>query len=254
MATPGDAARMGELLIEEGVLTHEELSRAVAESSAKGTPLGALLETLPHVKRADLAAFLAANYRIPVVDDLRRLEIGPSLAEFVPEELARKHELIPIARVGAVLCVAKSNYFNRAAIQDLRNSVEAKVKVFQADEDQVRAALDRIYRGRTSELPAPTSRGKSTTVRRLAAAPAPAPAPAVAEFEAVPLIAPAEDPLRSGRTSAPSASVEEVIEIMDALKIPSQEYASAARDPLARLIAEFEEAFQSGRAVAAQRL
>ena len=246
MATPGDVTRIGELLIEEGVITHEEMLRGIAESTLKGTPLGAMLETTPHVRRADLAGYLAANYRVPFIEDLRRVELGPALAQLVPEDLARKHELIPIGRAGGILLVAKSNYYNRAAVQDLRNAVEAKIKVLQADEDQVRAALDRIYRNR-GEIPAPTSKGKPTTVRRVVQPPSPA-------LEAVPLIEQPAEEVKTGRMTKISDTVDEVIEIMDALKIPQQEFASAARDPLARVVVDFEEAFQSGKAVAAQRL
>lgn len=245
MATPGDVTRIGELLIEEGVVTHEEMLRGIADSALKGTPLGAMLETTPHVRRADLAGYLAANYRVPFIEDLRRLDLPSSLAQLVPEDLARKHELVPIGRAGGILLVAKSNYYNRAAVQDLRNAVEAKIKVLQADEDQVRAAIDRIYRAK-GEIPAPTSKGKPTTVRRVVQ-------PASPALEAVPLIEPAED-VKPGRMTKPSDTVDEVIEIMDALRIPPQEYASAARDPLARVVVEFEEAFQSGKPVAAQRL
>jgi hypothetical protein len=253
---PGDAARIGEVLIEEGVVTHDELTRALAEAGLKGTPLGTLLETTSHVRRADLAAFLAANFRVPVIDDLRRIDIAPGMSQLIPEDLARKHELVPIARLGAVLCIAKSNYFNRAALQDLRNVVDIKLKVLQADEEQVRAAIERVYKNRPGELPAPASQRQpksSTTVRRLGQTAAPMPAPAAAD---VPLIeAPMEEVRRPAAVlSRPSEVVDEVIEIMDAMKIPAQEYAVASRDPLSRMIVEFDDVFQSGRAVAAPRL
>src|SRR5688500_4339223 len=110
---PGDAARIGEVLIEEGVVTQDELTRALAEAGLKGSPLATLLETTVHVKRADLAAFLAANFRVPMIDDLRRIDIAPGMGQLIPEDLARKHELIPIMKLGPVLVIAKSNYFNR---------------------------------------------------------------------------------------------------------------------------------------------
>jgi hypothetical protein len=250
---PGDAIRIGEVLIEEGVVTQDELTRSLAEAGLKGSPLAALLESTVHVRRADLAAFLAANFRIPMIDDLRRIEIAPGMSQIIPEELARKHELVPLVKLGSVLCIAKSNYFNRAALQDLRNVVDIKLKVLQADEDQVRAAIERVYRGRTGELPAPASQRQqkpSTTVRRLA----PAPAPNAPHPEDISLI---EQPLEEVRRPAAarvSDVVDEVIEILDATKIPQQEFAVAARDPLSRMIAEFDDVFQSGRAVAAPRL
>src|SRR5262245_42897700 len=100
---PGDIERIGELLVEEGGVTQEELSRALLEGNLKGSPLGQLLESCGHVKRAELAAFLAAKFRLPVVEDLRRLDIFADAAKLVPEEIARKHEAIPVARVGDVL-------------------------------------------------------------------------------------------------------------------------------------------------------
>lgn len=254
---PGDAARIGEVLIEEGVVTQEELARAVAEAGLKGTALGVLLESTSHVRRADLAAFLAQNFRIPVVEDLRRVELQPALASLVPEDLARKHELIPLAKMGAVLCIAKSNYYNRAALQDLRNVVDIKIKVVQADEEQVRAAIEKMYKGRSGDLPAPASaqRPKSSgTVRRIAAA-TPAPAPAVATVtEDMPLIEPAFEEIQRPAAVRGSDVVDEVIEILDALKIPQQEFALAVRDPMTRMISEFDDVFQSGRAVSAPRL
>lgn len=247
---PPDSTRAGEVLIEEGVLTQEDVVRGVTEAGLKGTVLGALLESSAHARRAELAAFLAQNFRVPVLDDLRRVELTAQLAQWVPEDLARKHELVPIAKLGSILCIAKSNYYNRAALQDLRNAVEGKLKVVQADEDQVRAAIDKVYRNRAIELPPPKGQ-KSTTVRRTAAAPVPVAAGAASGDEGVPLIAPAleEVPRPAGRGSA-----DDIIEILEAVKIPNQEFTSASRDPLARLVVEFEDIFQSGRAVVAQRL
>ena len=248
---PGDAIRIGEVLIEEGVITQDELTRSLAEAGLKGTPLATLLETTVHVRRADLAAFLAANFRVPVIDDLRRIDFGPGVAQLIPEDLARKHELVPLVKLGSVLCIAKSNYFNRAALQDLRNVVDIKLKVLQADEEQVRAAIERVYKNRAGELPPPaSSRPKSSTTVRKVTAAIPVPAPA---SDGVPLFSVSEEPARRPAARG-SDVVDEVIEIMDAMKIPSQEYAVAARDPLSRMIAEFDDVFQSGRAVAAPRL
>src|SRR5258706_6794732 len=113
---PGEIERIGELLVEEGGVTQEELSRALADANLKSTALGQLLEGSGHVRRAELAAFLAARFRLPVLDDLRKVDLSSEAARLVPEEIARKHEAIPIAQIGDVLCVAKSNYYNRAAV------------------------------------------------------------------------------------------------------------------------------------------
>jgi hypothetical protein len=72
-----------------------------------------------------------------------------------------------------------------------------------------------------------------------------------AAFEAVPLISPAAE----AAAAAPLAkSFDEVIEILDAIRIPSQEYATALKDPFARMVLEFDDVFAGGRPVAAPRV
>jgi hypothetical protein len=246
---PGEIERIGELLVEEGGVTQEELSRALAEGNLKSSALGQLLESSGHVRRAELAAFLAGKFRVPVLDDLRRVDISAEAARLVPEDIARKHEAIPLARIGDLLCVAKSNYYNRAAVQELRKVSGLKIKVVQADEGQVRAAIEAVYRGRKGELPAPAGKSRGTGVRSSTTRiPVQTPAAAVDD---VPLISPPDN----GHSKPVLSEVKggedlnEVIEVLDAIKIPSQEFTSAMRDPLTRLVLEFEDVFHVGRAV-----
>jgi hypothetical protein len=251
---PGEIERIGELLVEEGGVTQEELARALAEGNLKSSALGQLLESCGHARRAELAAFLASKYRVPVLDDLRRVDISAEAARLVPEDIARKHEAIPLARVGDLLCVAKSNYYNRAAVQELRKVSGLKIKVVQADEGQVRAAIEAVYRGRKGELPAPAGKKKDTGVRASGSTsriPIQQPAAAAVAADDMPLISPPDN----GHTKPVLSEVNngedlnEVIEVLDAIKIPSQEFTSAMRDPLTRLVLEFDDVFQVGRPV-----
>jgi hypothetical protein len=255
---PGELERTGEILVEEGIIFQDELVRGLAEGGLKGSPLAALLEGSPHVRRADLAAFLATDYRIPTIDDLRRFPLSAETGKIVPEAVARKHEAVPIARVGEVLCVAKANYYNRAAIQELRKTTRLKIKVLQADEVQVRAALDVVYGNRRAELPAPSKR-PGTSVLRAAPAPVPAPAPESVLEEVSPLemisagAATAAAPVAAAPIPARPAG-DDILEVLEALRMPSAEFASAGRHPLVRLVLDFEEVFLSGRPIAPGRL
>jgi hypothetical protein len=243
--------RIGELLVEEGGVTQDDLTRALADANLRSSPLGQLLESCGHVRRAELAAFLASKFRLPVLEDLRGVSISADAARLVPEDVARKHEAIPLAKIGDVLCVAKSNYYNRAAVQELRKVSGLKIKVVQADEGQVRAAIEAVYKGRKGELPAPVGKRKdSGTGMRASTTRIPVPTPAAAADD-VPLISPPDNghgkPVLSQINNGDD--LNEVIEVLDAIKIPQQEFATAMKDPLARLVLEFDEVFQHGRAV-----
>jgi hypothetical protein len=253
---PGELERIGELLVEEGIVTQEELSRALAESNLKASALGVLLESCGHVRRAELASFVANHYRLPVMDDLRKVDISAEAARLVPEEIARKHEAIPLARIGDLLCVAKSNYYNRAAVQELRKVSGLKIKVIQADEAQVRAAIEAVYRGKKGELPPPSGKRKETAVRSSGStARIPMPAATTAADD-MPLISPPENGnLQPALSQVHNGDdLNEVIEVLDAIKIPSQEFATAMKDPLARLVLEFDDLFHQGRPVTPQRV
>jgi hypothetical protein len=260
---PGEIERIGELLVEEGGVTQEELTRALTESNLKGSVLGQLLDSSGHVRRAELAAFLAAKYRLPILDDLRKIDLNADAARLIPEEIARKHEVIPIARLGDLLCVAKANYYNRAAVQELRKVSGLKVKVIQADEAQVRAALEAVYKGKKGELPAPAGKRKETSLRSSSTARIQLPTSSGVDTD-VPLIsmpengsaqvayAPTRPVLSDSRPSGDD--LNEVIEILDALVIPNAEYSAQQKNPLSRIILEFEEIFQHGRPAAPLRV
>jgi hypothetical protein len=233
--------RIGELLIEEGVITHEDIAKAVTESGAKGTAIALVLDAAKHTRRADLAAFLASDFKLPKIDDLRRLDITDDAVKAVPEELARKHELIPIAKLTGLLCVAKPNYFNRAAVQELRRVTGLKVKVFQADEGQVKAALDKHYGHKGGgALPPPRSERVDTAAYR-------AVPPAVKEEsgrDAVPLIGGVVE-----RPAARGGAKEEVVEILNAAKVAPNEFQEHARHPLTRLVIQWDETFVDGKPI-----
>jgi hypothetical protein len=259
---PAEAERLGELLIEEGALTREEVARAISEGGIKGTALAAALEGASHIKRADLAAFLASDFRPPVLEDLRRVDFNQDAVRLVPEDVARRHELIPVAKIANVLCVAKPNYLNRAAVQELRKLTQLKVKVLLADEEQVRAAIERVYRGRRIELPPPREAKppETTAIRAI-----PPPVEEQAALEAIPLISMPEDepqapPPRPRVAPAPArpaalrpAGMEEPVEILSAMRVSPGDFSAAAGSPFTALVVQFEETFQAGKAVTPHR-
>ena len=110
----------------------------------------------------------------------------------------------------------------------------------------MRAAIDIVYRGKKGDLPAPGKRketGMRSSTTRI-----PMPQAAAAQAD-VPLISMPENgnakPVMSEVRNGDD--LNEVIEVLDAIKIPSHEFATAMKDPMARMVLEFEDLFQSGR-------
>lgn len=224
--TPEELERIGDLLIEEGIVTYEEAAVAVQESA--GTALGSALAACRFPRRGDLAAWLAADFKPPAIDDLRKVTLTPALASLVPADLARRHKLVPLAKAGGIVCVARPGLHSRAAIQEVRAACASKVKIFAADEAQVMAAIEWVYGNQTAVIPEPVR----------AATAAPAPAPAAEPAEALPLI------------SMPSGGTDEAPASARPLRIAWAEYEAAERDPGIQLLRVWDLLFVSGKPVA----
>lgn len=137
-----DLQRVGEILIEEGVVLAEDIARAGEEKRGSAILQNLVGAGLP--SRLDLARFLAATYQIPHVS-IANMQIPPDVLSTVPRELAERHEIVPVEKAAGVLFIAKANYFNRAAVSDVRKATGLKVKVVVAPEHEVQEALKRYY-------------------------------------------------------------------------------------------------------------
>lgn len=143
----GDRAKIGDILIEEGVITEEEFKKVISENAQEHSTLAVLLNRLRSPSRADLAELLGSQYEIPVIQNLSQLEFSRECLSLVPEDMARKHALVPIRRLGHILFVATDNFLNKAGLMEVRRHTGLKVKLFRSEPVQVLKAIDKLYHG-----------------------------------------------------------------------------------------------------------
>ena len=90
MAAPVVAIeRIGDLLVREGLITREQLARALQEQKQSGTRVGYNLVKLGFIEENELTKMLARQYKMPAID-LARFEVDPKIAKMIPTELAVK--------------------------------------------------------------------------------------------------------------------------------------------------------------------
>jgi type IV pilus assembly protein PilB len=92
MSAPAPAAgdRLGDLLLREGLITKEQLDKALQEQKASGTRLGYNLVKLGFVQETEITEMLARQFRMPAVD-LSRFEVDPKIVKMIPADIALKH-------------------------------------------------------------------------------------------------------------------------------------------------------------------
>ncbi|MBX6363077.1 MAG: type IV-A pilus assembly ATPase PilB [Gemmatimonadetes bacterium] len=144
VSVAGSTDRIGELLVRDGLITPEQLARALDDARVNRTRVGYALVKLGYVDEDQLTRALARQHRVPAVD-LNRVVIDPKIIKLVPAELAQKRLVLPLRRVGRVLTVAMANPTDPGAIDDLKFITRHEIEPVIAGEYTLRKFLDKYY-------------------------------------------------------------------------------------------------------------
>ena len=145
MATATAATdRIGDILLREKLITQEQLAAALTDAKASNTRIGYALVKLGFIPEADLTRTLARQYRVPAVD-LEKVNIDPKIIKLVSPDLAHKHLVLPLRRVGRTLTIAMANPIDVAAIAALRFSTSHDIEPVVVGEYTLRNHLQRYY-------------------------------------------------------------------------------------------------------------
>jgi type IV pilus assembly protein PilB len=140
-----DVKQLGDILLEGGLVTHDQLAVAVDEQNRLGRSLGRVLVEQGVLTESQLVASLAAQIGMRFVD-LSDIQIDGSALGRVPGHVARRHTAIPIGYEEGKLLVAMADPANVFAIDDIRSAAGIDVKPVVATRNDVAAAIDRFYR------------------------------------------------------------------------------------------------------------
>jgi type IV pilus assembly protein PilB len=147
-ATPD---KLGDILVREGLITLEQLKRALQEQKSSGMRLGYTLVKLGFIEETEVTKMLARQYRMPAVD-LSRFEVDPKILKLLPPDIATKHTVLPLKREGRTLTVAIADPNNVAAIEDIKFITRCDVFPVIAGEYTLRNAIDRYYQQSDAQL------------------------------------------------------------------------------------------------------
>jgi len=143
---------MGESLVQMQIITAEELRNAREIQRERGGKLSEILVSMGFIKVEELASFLSIMWNVPLID-LKTHVIQPEALALIPEELARKHILIPLQIVGESLLVVMADPDDYIAINDIFTRTNMKIQVAFANAADIRRAIDIYYRA-TEEIQA----------------------------------------------------------------------------------------------------
>ncbi len=137
-------SRLGEMLVKAGLITQEQLQKALAQQEMSGGRIGSNLVKLGYITEDEITSFLSRQYGVPSIN-LSHFEIDPNVIKLIPADIAQKHLVIPINRTGSVLTVAMADPSNIFAIDDIKFMTGYKVEPVVAAESAIKNAINRYY-------------------------------------------------------------------------------------------------------------
>ena len=135
---------LGELLVDNKLITPQNLETALKFQEEKGGLIGRVLVSLGFTTEDAIAQALTAQYGFPFLP-LGDCEVDKDVAKIIPENIAKQYELIAVDRVGNVLTVAMSNPLNRQAVEDVEMVTHFKIQVFVSTATDINDAIKRCY-------------------------------------------------------------------------------------------------------------
>jgi len=142
--------RLGDLLVQQGLITEDQLMHALSEQKKLGLRLGRLLIELGFIAEDELLKLLSQQLNIPFMD-LKNYDFDPKLVNRLSETLARRFRALVLAQQGNSLLVGMSDPMDIFAYDEIVRVLGQPIDQAVVRETDLLEAMDKIYR-RTGEI------------------------------------------------------------------------------------------------------
>jgi len=145
---PQAKRHIGQILIDQGILTEDQLRIALLEQMKSHLPVGRLLVQLGFVSEATLRDALSEKLGLQSVD-LAHIIVDPAALKMLPRELARRYRMFPVAldRQAKKFIVALADTNNIVAVDQLRAHLKGdqEIELRLAGDAEIERAIEHYY-------------------------------------------------------------------------------------------------------------
>lgn len=140
----GKIPRLGDLFIEEGFITENQLQEALRLQKVTKERLGQVLVSMGYVKEEDFLSTLERQLNIEYID-LKINKLDSQIVQSIPRYLAERHVVLVVSRDGNRVKLAMADPLNVLAIDDVEMVMGAEVEPLLATEEDIEWAIRRYY-------------------------------------------------------------------------------------------------------------
>ncbi|HDQ26326.1 MAG TPA: hypothetical protein ENN43_06250, partial [bacterium] len=136
---------IGEMLLEEGIISKEQLKDGLEEQKRTGEKIGQILINMGYITKEILWTFLGYQMGVPFVNVEELPDIPENVLRLLPEQLMRNEKLIPVNKQGRVITVAMSDPLNFLVVDDLKATTRAEIDARLAPAEDIKQLLDKYF-------------------------------------------------------------------------------------------------------------
>ena len=135
--------KLGEILVQAGVVDDLQLQAALAEQAGSGGLLGEILVRRGMVNETDIVRTIATQFSLPYLS-AEQLEISSKVAKLLPVEFMRRNHLVPLDRFGNCLTVLIAGMLGADVLTQIEKQTDCKVRLFIGTASDVRELIAQI--------------------------------------------------------------------------------------------------------------
>lgn len=137
---------IGQYLVEKGLLSEEDLKAVLERQKAEGNgkKFGDIVIEMKLVSDVDFAKTLAERMNVEYVD-LDNTQLIPDVVKLIPEQTARKYNVIPVKKIGRRMMVATNDPMNFYVFEDLRVITGCNITAQLATKNAINRAIGKMY-------------------------------------------------------------------------------------------------------------
>lgn len=136
--------KLGQILVNSGVLTKEKLQQALEQQKSSKMRLGEILISNEYLTEMQIIRSLEQQLSIPYLD-LTSITIDPTLSALLPEELARSTHAAPVKRESSVLTLAVEDPLDYNGINNIAIYTKLKINPVIAEREKIETKIRELY-------------------------------------------------------------------------------------------------------------
>lgn len=137
--------RLLEILKQSQKITGSDIEKILSQLNKKdGMKLKDILVKMGYISEKELLSLISMELKIPFLN-LSKFKIDVSFKKIIPEKLAKKHQVVPISKIGDTLTLAMADPFNVIAVDDISLLSQSKIDCVISTEKDIVAAIEKLY-------------------------------------------------------------------------------------------------------------